>query len=167
VTLVVIIFRERGLLRCFFGNTLYPFLCCCIRDCLFFELNNFRILKLFWHSHSPSHHDEPRPRRLLVSFARPLTRWAIRTLILQKWFLLHSLLPGDMNKLISKQCAVPRAASFLCIEIHCIIRADCDARPAPFFLKRWPMALHIYPEFPDTFWSFKRALKVVGKLTDN
>jgi hypothetical protein len=35
----------------------------------------------------------------------------------------------------------------------------------PFFLKRWPMnALLIYPEFPDTFWSFKHALKFLGKL---
>ena len=30
--------------------------------------------------------------------------------------------------------------------------------------RRWPMnALLIYPEFPDTFWSFKHALKFLGK----
>ena len=35
---------------------------------------------------------------------------------------------------------------------------------APFFLERRPMnALLIYPEFPDTFWSFKHALKFLGK----
>src|SRR5450631_547064 len=39
------------------------------------------------------------------------------------------------------------------------------ARPAaspPIY--RWPMnALLVYPEFPDTFWSFKHALKFLGK----
>src|SRR5450631_2160606 len=39
------------------------------------------------------------------------------------------------------------------------------ARPAaspPIY--RWPMnALLVYPEFPDTYWSFKHALKFVGK----
>jgi len=33
-----------------------------------------------------------------------------------------------------------------------------------FLFERWPMnALLIYPEFPETFWSFKHALKFLGK----
>jgi radical SAM superfamily enzyme YgiQ (UPF0313 family) len=37
------------------------------------------------------------------------------------------------------------------------------AQPLPFPV-RWPMnALLIYPEFPDTYWSFKHALKFLGK----
>ncbi len=35
---------------------------------------------------------------------------------------------------------------------------------APSFLEKRPMnALLIYPEFPDTYWSFKHALKFLGK----
>jgi hypothetical protein len=35
---------------------------------------------------------------------------------------------------------------------------------APSFLEKRQMnALLIYPEFPDTYWSFKHALKFVGK----
>jgi hypothetical protein len=30
-------------------------------------------------------------------------------------------------------------------------------------LRRCPVPLLLYPEFPDTFWSFKHALKFVGK----
>ena len=34
----------------------------------------------------------------------------------------------------------------------------------PLFRSRWPInVLLIYPEFPDTFWSFKHALKFLGK----
>src|ERR1035441_10646633 len=37
------------------------------------------------------------------------------------------------------------------------------AAAVPLFA-RWPMnALLIYPEFPDTYWSFKHALKFLGK----
>src|ERR1035441_9865668 len=36
------------------------------------------------------------------------------------------------------------------------------AAPPPSY--RWPMhALLVYPEFPETFWSFKHALKFLGK----
>ena len=38
------------------------------------------------------------------------------------------------------------------------------ARQPLFFLEKWPMnALLVYPEFPETFWSFKHALKFLGK----
>ena len=39
-----------------------------------------------------------------------------------------------------------------------------DSRVASFLTEKRPMnALLIYPEFPDTFWSFKHALKFLGK----
>ena len=39
-----------------------------------------------------------------------------------------------------------------------------DSRAASFLTEKRPMnALLIYPEFPDTFWSFKHALKFLGK----
>ena len=39
-----------------------------------------------------------------------------------------------------------------------------DSRTASFHTEKRPMnALLIYPEFPDTFWSFKHALKFLGK----
>ena len=41
---------------------------------------------------------------------------------------------------------------------------EIEARQQPFFPKRWLVnALLIYPEFPETYWSFKHALKFVGK----
>lgn len=40
----------------------------------------------------------------------------------------------------------------------------CFALEVPFFLRRSTMnALLIYPQFPETFWSFKHALKFLGK----
>jgi radical SAM superfamily enzyme YgiQ (UPF0313 family) len=54
------------------------------------------------------------------------------------------------SNLSSEQCALPNAA------IH--------PRELPFYPRRQPMnALLIYPEFPDTYWSFKHALKFLGK----
>jgi hypothetical protein len=42
---------------------------------------------------------------------------------------------------------------------------NLDVHQAPSFPEERPMnALLIYPEFPDTFWSFKHALKFLGKL---
>jgi radical SAM superfamily enzyme YgiQ (UPF0313 family) len=41
---------------------------------------------------------------------------------------------------------------------------DLHARRPPFFPEKQPMnALLIYPKFPETYWSFKHALKFVGK----
>src|ERR1035438_3052030 len=103
------------------------------------------------------HHDEPSSHPFLFSFAPLVRRSVIRGLFLEKWFFLHSILPASNRKLMSRPRAVPRAAAPASDRSRPSAAPEwgCDARHAPFFRKRWPMnALLIYPEFPDTFWSF-------------
>jgi radical SAM superfamily enzyme YgiQ (UPF0313 family) len=68
-----------------------------------------------------------------------------------------------VGKWIEDQFAAPSRAALLPSGEARPESAD-RARAATLPAERWPMnALLIYPEFPETFWSFKHALKFLGK----
>jgi len=94
-------------------------------------------------------------------------RGIVRGSFLLKWLLLHRFSPDNNRKLMSEQCAVPTAAAPACDDprTQSPIKVWISMFTKRSFPKEWPMnALLIYPEFPDTFWSFKHALKFLGKL---
>ena len=66
------------------------------------------------------------------------------------------------RKLLPNKCAISGAVAPGCKAQEPFAAPWCPT--VPFFPESWPMnALLIYPEFPDTFWSFKHALKFLGK----
>src|ERR1035437_6218457 len=73
---------------------------------------------------------------------------------------------GNME--VGADCRAGRGRTcFRFAEIRPEVPYFCLAAAALFFLPfidRWLMnALLVYPEFPDTYWSFKHALKFLGK----